>query len=371
MTAYVVETTAAGTAAIAVLEVVGPDAMDAIARAFGPCLLGPNRPLHTMIADGDGELDDVVLAFRPPEESMTGWPHVEIQCHGSPAIVKRVRRALVAVGVKPAPRTFLLRTAVRNRRMTRLEEEAWLAAMSAHTERAANELFEQRKRLPALAGKIGDTRDRELLVRLIKVSVYGCALAIPRTIVVVGRPNSGKSSIVNALAGRERVLVDCREGTTRDLVRISAAIEGVPIQLVDTAGLRDSDDAVERDGVEMTRSAVRSATTVLHVVDATNPFPHDPLPPTRHAISVWNKVDVMSPSRLPAEAIGVSATTGQGLDELAMRILKSIGADRRQDVEGTFLFKVRQLNRAVELSHASDAEWRERWERWVWGRARH
>jgi len=364
VTAYVVETTAAGTAAIAVLEVVGPDALDAISRAFGPGLVLPDRPLHTMISDGRGELDDVVLAFRPPEESMTGWPHVEIQCHGSPAIVKKVRRALVAVGVKPAPRTFLLRTAVRNRRMTRLEEEAWLAAMSALTERAANELWEQRKALPALAGRIGDARDRECLRRLIATRLYGTCLSRPHEIPVVGRPNAGKSSLINAYAGMERVLVDARPGTTRDLVRVPVSWDGIPFILIDTPGVRESTDPVEGAGSRLARRVAERGIVPLHLVD-----PGDPLGPSKDlpGFLIWTKSDQAQALPDEPEGISVSSVTGAGLDRLRHAVMVTLKANERRSENGAFLFTLRQVRRAEELLDAPDSEWQERWERWLWG----
>lgn len=371
MTAYVVETTAAGApsgpGAIAVLEVVGPDALDAVGRAFGPGLVLRDRPLHTTIADGEGELDDVVIAFRPPEESMTGWPHVEIQCHGSPAIVKRVRRALVAVGVKPAPQTFLLRTAVRNRRMTRLEEEAWLAAMSALTDRAANELWEQRKKLPAIAGKIGDTRDRKLLNKLRCTTRYGQALVRPVRVAVTGKPNVGKSTLINALAGRQRVLVDARPGTTRDAVEVPFDVEGIPFVLVDTAGLRDPGNSLEQEGIEIALKAIRRADLVLHLKDVQD---ETPLRLARTYVEVWTKADLHPDPAMRWPGFWISAITGEGLQGLQATLLASTLARTPVKVDGALLFTARQMKRARELFHGTNEEWQERWERWVWGRAR-
>lgn len=365
MRAYVVETTAPGTGAIAVVEVVGPDAREVFDHAFGPRALCGDSPLHTVIADREGELDDAVVALRSPERSMTGWPHVEIQCHGSPAIVKRVRRRLVTAGAIPAPWTFLLRTAVRNRRMTRLEEEAWIASMSAWTERAANELWEQRRNLPALAMRIGEARDRELLNQLIQTERYGSALARPHRVAILGRPNAGKSTLVNALAGVERVLVDPRPGTTRDVVEVRVAIQGIPFLLLDTAGVRDPEDDAERRGIQAALAAAGRASFRVYLIDPGDPVAGCLDGPGLHT---WTKADLY-PDRVRNRGFhSISAVTGEGMGPWKDALLHLAGVQRRHVVEGAFLFTRRQTKRAVELRDCPETEWRERWERWVWGR---
>jgi tRNA modification GTPase len=150
-------------------------------------------------------------------------------------------------------------------------------------------------------------------------------------VVLVGEPNVGKSTLANALTDRELAIVSDIPGTTRDFIEYPAAAEGLPLTIVDTAGVRDSSDALEQEAIRRTLQQVRSAEVLVRVLDASNPA--DTTPPATHEIVVWNKADLKSAirnlfepepqSRRPQSAIlSISALTGQGLNDLRRRLLQ-------------------------------------------------
>jgi len=154
-------------------------------------------------------------------------------------------------------------------------------------------------------------------------------------VAIAGAPNAGKSSLLNALAGFARCVVSPIPGTTRDAVRVSLAFDGWPVDLIDTAGVRDSPDALEAEGVERARAAAAESDLVVWVVDATGPRPKsardvaDLLGPANDRfLVVFNKIDVAAvPADELPEAIRVSAVTGSGLAELGARIVAALVPD--------------------------------------------
>src|SRR6185503_15211572 len=181
---------------------------------------------------------------------------------------------------------------------------------------------------------------------------------------IAGRPNVGKSSLLNRLAGEERAIVAAVPGTTRDALRESIQIEGVPLVIVDTAGLHASRDEVEQLGMERTRSEMARADLLLVVLDAVNPQPPaEILPGGLKRIDVLNKIDLVS-GAAPGKrdgAVHVSAKTGAGLDALRAELLEAAGWSARG--ESVFLARERHL-RALEQARArlaaaaaQDAQW--------------
>jgi tRNA modification GTPase len=163
-------------------------------------------------------------------------------------------------------------------------------------------------------------------------------------VVLAGRPNVGKSSLLNRLAGEERAIVTPVPGTTRDALRESIQIEGVPIVVVDTAGLHASRDEIEQIGMERARSEMARADLVLLVLDAVDPVPPaDPLPAAGKRITVVNKIDLVTgmAAGKQGDAIHLSAKTGAGLDALRAALLEAAGWSARG--ESVFLARERHL----------------------------
>jgi len=172
-------------------------------------------------------------------------------------------------------------------------------------------------------------------------------------VVLAGRPNVGKSSLLNRLAGEDRAIVTAVPGTTRDALRESIQIEGVPVVLVDTAGLRESQDEVERIGMARTRSELERADVVLVVLEAgTMEEPAGPLPTAATRITVINKIDLLAGAAAgrQGEAIQISAKTGAGLDALRAALLEAAGWNARG--ETVFLARERHL-RALNAARSN------------------
>lgn len=316
MKAWVCRTSGIGEAAIALIDVAGPDA-----RRLVEVLTG--RPISespSLRRIGD----EVVVRFEP--RGWIGEAMVRLTCHGGPAAVEAVRRRLVEQGAEDVGPRDLIRGAWERGAIDRIRAEALLHLRSARTPRAARMLADQSAGALArdlAAGKIED---------LIRAAPLGIALTHPRRVVLAGPPNAGKSTLFNALLRRERAIVSPVPGTTRDPVSDLIAIEGVPIELIDTAGVGEARDAVEADAIRRTESRVRSADLVLAVAEAGSCV-------KTPGLRVWTKIDVASPGR----GIAVCAPREEGLDELRRAVLRALGLEAAEEPGRGMIFTPAQL----------------------------
>jgi tRNA modification GTPase len=292
-----------GRAALALLRVSGRDARAILARVAPdlPAVLPPRRPLLTLIRGVDGEtLDRGLVTFFEGPRSATGEDVVEISLHGAPVVVRAVLEALAAAGARPArpgeftERGFLLgkvdlveaeavkelieaRTpAAAKASARRLEGELsdGLAAVRESLSQAAAEIaaaldFSEdvgEAVLPAAHGRIASAA-RELSL-LAATADRGTLLSEGARVVLLGPPNAGKSTLFNALVGSDRAIVTEVPGTTRDTLHATIDANGIPVELVDTAGLRATEDPVESIGVSRARAAGAAADAVIYVFDA-------------------------------------------------------------------------------------------------------
>jgi tRNA modification GTPase len=204
---------------------------------------------------------------------------------------------------------------------------------------------------------------RAMLEELIAKSRQGSLLRSGIHVVLAGRPNVGKSSLLNRLAGEERAIVTPIPGTTRDALRESVQIAGVPLVLVDTAGLRVTSDVVEQLGVERTRRELEQADVVLAIYEAGgNTTPLASLPADAARVDVYNKIDLLPGFAAPEAAVAVSAKTGEGLERLRQAVLQAAGWS--DTGESVFLARERHL-RALENARRhleAAARERQRWE---------
>ncbi len=261
---------------------------------------------------------------------------LEIQCHGGRAAPLAVMHTLIQAGAARAEPGLVAATTAQSVIATQALEDLPLAA----TLKTAAILLDQAdgaldREIAAIARLV--VADREALVgrlkTLIQRSGIGLRLARGWTVALAGRPNVGKSRLMNAIIGRERALVDHRPGTTRDVVTCELALEGWPIELVDTAGEREAIDSIERQGIERARTARAHADLVLLVLDGSMPLEpsdfHLLSQPHQARIVVANKSDL--PPAWSLDQVGVelaiSAERGQGLGELARLIAERIVGD--------------------------------------------
>jgi tRNA modification GTPase len=310
-----------GRGALSVIHVCGEGAKAAVERLFGRSV--GRRPRHgRLVRDGE-PVDEVVVRLA---EGFTAEETVEITGHGGAVPVERVLAAFEALGARRVDAAGLLEHGVETGKLDRTRAEAWTLLPRARTLLAARMLRDQAEgALGRAVRAMESVRDAE---RLLATSPTGIALARPRTVVLAGAPNVGKSTLLNAFAGRDRALVSPEPGTTRDPVRETVSVDGVPVEMVDTAGVEEPRDGLERMAIERTRAALREADLVLFLFDAEAGASGSELRTLealagRRVILVLNKSDAGSKRPL-LEALPVSAKTGEGLDELRRRILKAL-----------------------------------------------
>ena len=331
--------TAGGRAAIAIMRLSGPachDILHTLCRGRVP----PPRlaALRRLWSDGD-LLDRAVVLWLPGPGSYTGEDSAELHLHAGPAIIDAVADALVACGASPAEPGAFTRRAFRHGRLDLLEAEGVTDLIEAETqaqrrqalrqtEGALSRLYEgwgvrlrlvlaQQEALidfpdEALPPEVEATLLAELAALASEMAAHmadggpGERLRHGLVFAIVGPPNVGKSSLLNALAGRDAAIVASLPGTTRDALEVRVVLGDVPVTLVDTAGQRETHDEVEAEGVRRARAHAEQADLVLQVIE-----PVSLVPPA--GLVVCNKID-LAPA--PDGTIGVSARTGAGLAEL-------------------------------------------------------
>ena len=334
--------TPAGRGAIATIAVVGSGAVELVSRFFQP--IGPRSlsaaPIRQIIVGhwrGDSDQLEEVVVARCQEAT------VEIHCHGGSEASSAIIASLREAGATETSATSWLQDHVPDP----LSRAAWEALIHARTERVAGILLDQwRGALPSAIRSIHDSLHMqpadlsspiEKVARLLQLADLGLHLTKPWRVVLAGAPNVGKSSLVNALVGYERSIVLDQPGTTRDVLSASTALDGWPVELLDTAGDRESVDLVEQEGTRRAWQQVREADLAVIVVDSrehagrsVHPFQQM----ARKSLLVANKVD-LAPSRaeIPPQYITTSAVTGEGLDKLAREITRLLIPSRPEPGE--------------------------------------
>lgn len=391
-----------GRSAIAVVRISG-DRTRAILSAVAPELPDPieaRRPTLVSLIRADGDVLDrgLVTLFAAPA-SFTGEDLAEISVHGSPVVVEGLLRALVVAGARPARPGEFTERAYRLGKMDLVEAEAIRDLIDSRTEGAAragakrlagalsSRLAAVRDDLVAastgltatidFAEDVGETVDpgvaehlraaRDTLARLAASYETGRLLSAGCRVVILGRPNAGKSTLFNALVGSARAIVTEVPGTTRDALEATIDVCGVPVELVDTAGLRDTEDRVERIGVERAREEGERAAAILYVYDASEGWNGE----DRAALSsfdgrpvavVANKVDRLegverltagtAPSDLaPLPLCGLAPEAGARLRALLGR---TIAAGVTSDAASEVLSSVRQRDLVERARAAAD-----------------
>lgn len=387
---------AAGRGGIGVVRLSGPRA-----RAIGEQLcarrLRPRRADHVrfLAADGDTIDDGIALYFRAPA-SFTGEDVVELQAHGSPVVLRQLVGRCIALGARQAEAGEFSQRAFLNGKLDLAQAEAiadLIAASDLRAARAARRSLEGvfSRRIEALMAQVLairvhieaaiDFADEPLealggaevqmrmqvaradLAQLLEEAGRGRKLRDGLHGVIIGPPNAGKSSLLNALAGSARAIVTDQAGTTRDTLEETLRIDGVELTLVDTAGLRESGDVIEAEGIRRARAELQRADLALAVVDARTArrdraAMQAELNGVPEVLWVYNKADLLTtPQGPPADAVVVSARTGSGLDALRQRLLALAGAAPEA---GGFSARVRHLDALIRardwLDQARD-EW--------------
>ncbi|MBQ9418437.1 MAG: tRNA uridine-5-carboxymethylaminomethyl(34) synthesis GTPase MnmE [Bacteroidales bacterium] len=352
--------TPAGVGGIAVVRLCGPEAESLALQHLSASTLPPRQAVYCRFDD----IDDLVAIRYAAPHSYTGEETVELSCHGSPYVQQAIVQALIGSGARLAePGEFTLR-AFRNGKINLSQSEAIADLIEAATPVQhrlavsqlrggyAQRLEGFRRQLIELAALLEleldfsqedvEFADRGQLLRLVAelkaqvaslLASFAAGNALKRGIGVgiIGRPNAGKSSLLNALLGEERAIVSDTPGTTRDTVESTLSLQGLPFRFIDTAGLRQGADPVEQLGIQRSHRAVEEAQIVLCVHDVQLPWQAPEVDLEGKAVlTIVSKCDLAEGDTLPqgmpldAEVIRLSAKTGEGLDALRAALVQRV-----------------------------------------------
>jgi tRNA modification GTPase len=392
--------TPVGRGGIGVVRLSGPKVPD-IAKSLLGRLPVPRHATVAAFRDLRSErIDEGLALYFPAPHSYTGEPMLELQGHGGPVVMQTLLAACLEAGARLGEPGEFTRRAFLEGKLDLAQAEAVadlidaasreaarsaLRSLSGEFSAAVHALVARLTELRVLTEAMLDFPEEDVdslhrtdaagrlaavradLLDLLGRSRQGSLLATGIRVVLAGRPNVGKSSLLNRLAGEERAIVTAVAGTTRDALREPVEIGGVPIILVDTAGLRPSGDEIERLGMERTRLELASAAVVLAVFEAGGGAePLEDVPAGAARIDVFNKLDLAPRFALPAAgphaAVAVSAKTGAGMDSLRDAILRAAGWSSTG--ESVFLARQRHLD-ALERARghlAAAAHESGRWE---------
>lgn len=387
--------------AIGIIRLSGDGAIDAVNRVFRPKRGGSmsdaksGRLIYGELFDENGDTIDLCLCTvsRAPH-SYTGEDTAELQCHGSPVVLSEALTALFKAGARQAEAGEFTKRAFLNGKMDLTGAEAVIDLIDAPTAAAAKNasgqlggaILSRAEKVYSLLADMSShfqavidfpdddieefqaesysnmLKDAEAeLTRLYNTYSRGRFMKEGVPCAIVGRPNVGKSSLLNAILGYDRAIVTATAGTTRDTIEETAIMGGIPLRISDTAGLRDTEDAIEREGVRRAESAAESAKLVIGVFDGSEPFtPEDgrtvkSINAAENAVVIINKSDL--PQKIEIEritgdfkTISISAKNGTGLDALS-DIVKDMFTPR-DAAQGEILTNARQ---AEEVRRARNA----------------
>ncbi|GBR53743.1 tRNA modification GTPase TrmE [Neokomagataea thailandica NBRC 106555] len=342
--------TGAGRGAIAVMRASGTGSARVLASLCG-VLPEPRRAsLRRLRHDGE-VLDEAVVLWFPGPRSYTGEDGFELHLHAGPAIIAGVADALTAFGARPAEPGEFTRRSVQNGRMDLLQAEAISDLIEAETESQRKQALRQAdgalsklydgwaERLRIVVAHqealidfpdedLPDSVEAELLANIWNLQAEmgehlqdhrGELMRAGITVVIAGAPNVGKSSLLNALSGMDAAIVTHRAGTTRDAIALDWVLDGVKLRLIDTAGLRETDDEIEAEGIRRALFHVKQADIVLHLSG-----PGDvPEILNEAEVSVRTKIDV---APAPENMLGISTHTGAGLSALRAALSERVRA---------------------------------------------
>ena len=380
-----------GTGGVSIIRISGGEALAIAARVSGTTP-APRRATLAHIRDARGDtLDQALLLYYPAPHSYTGEDTLEIQGHGGIAVTQAVLAAVLDAGARLAEPGEYTRRAYLNNKIDLAQAEAIADLINARSQaavKAANRSLQGdfSRQIETLAAdllalriyieaaldfpeeEIDFLREGDIAVRLqgwgerlrtlLAQSTQGRLMNDGINLVIAGKPNAGKSSLLNALVGEERAIVTAQAGTTRDIVRETILIHGMPVNILDTAGLREAEDLVEQEGIRRTRHALSQADLILLLRDgsALDDAADDELPANIPQLLAYNKADQTPPAvqAQHADGLWISAKTGAGIDALRDAIACAVGRDSRE--ESPYIARERHLRALHQAErHYQDA----------------
>lgn len=386
----VAQATASGRGGVGIVRLSGPKSLD-LAKKFIGFEPKARHAHYTAFLNQQGEqIDEGIALYFPGPNSFTGEDIFELQCHGGPVVIDLLIKEAVSLGARLARPGEFSERAFLNDKMDLTQAEAIADLIESSSEQAArcalrslqgafsheiNQLVELLTNLRIYVEAAIDFPDEEIdflsdgkvlsdlkaiIAQVAEVQSrahQGSLLREGMTVVIAGRPNAGKSSLLNALAGRETAIVTDIEGTTRDLLREQIDIDGMPLHIIDTAGLRDAPDQVEQIGINRAWEEIRKADRILVMVDARtseSTAPHELIPELsehlddfRHITLIRNKIDLVNEAASLEEVDGLtqirlSARENIGV-ELLQQHLKTVMGYQGSG-EGAFMARRRHLD---------------------------
>lgn len=385
----VAQATPPGRGGVGIIRLSGPKALPLAEQLLGFTPQPRHAHFAAFLNQQQEQLDEGIALYFPGPHSFTGEDVVEFQAHGGPVILDLLLQELIALGARPARPGEFSERAFLNDKLDLTQAEAIADLIDSASEQAA------RCALRSLQGAFSE-RIHELVEALIQLRIHveaaidfpeeeidfladgkimaellavqarldavreeahqGSLLREGMKVVIAGRPNAGKSSLLNALAGRETAIVTDIAGTTRDVLREQIHLDGMPLHIIDTAGLRDAPDEVERIGIDRAWNEIRNADRILMMVDSTRSTPSDPLalwPELKeqlddlsHLTLVRNKADLSGEPIGMQQAQGhtlitLSARSGEGVELLRRHLKEVMGF--ATTTEGGFMARRRHL----------------------------
>lgn len=385
-----------GAGGVGIVRISGPQAADIATRMLGGTCPDPRYALYTSFCDDKQNVIDqgIALFFKAPH-SFTGEDVLELQGHGGMVVMEMLVEQATVCGARPARPGEFTERAFLNDKIDLTQAEAIADLITAESRQAVkaavnsmqgvfsehiNLLVEKLIRLRIhveaaldfpeeevdfLADHAIQIKLDEILLQLQQVrhsAIQGRLLKDGMRVVIAGKPNTGKSSLLNALAGQESAIVTDIPGTTRDVLREHIQIDGMPLHIIDTAGLRDSADIVEQEGVRRAHTEIEKADRVLYLTDcSTDDIDLSSLPITGAFTLVHNKIDLVNRCASVEQQgdmthIYVSAKTGEGVDLLKHHLKQCMGFQHPQ--EGLFIARRRHLQAIEEASqHLGQAQY--------------
>ena len=352
---------------------------------------------YGFVREGDKVVDEVIVLLMRAPRSYTTEDTVEIDCHGGALVVRRVLELAIKHGARPAEPGEFTKRAFLNGRIDLAQAESVIDLINAKNDFALHASVKQLNGMVSqeisalrasilhevafiesaiddpehyqvegyggeLLGKINQLKDR--MERLLKNAEHGCILREGINTVIVGKPNSGKSSLLNALVGRDRAIVTDIAGTTRDAIEEQITLNGITLNIIDTAGIRSTDDVVEKIGVDRAQKYLEEADLVLYVVDVSVPLDANDEKilawiREKKLITLFNKSDLEPVVKeedinclLDQTILSVSAKYQEGLDQLVQTIEKMFFEGEIEQNDELYLTSARHK---VLLEHARDS----------------